>query len=529
MKSLRTKLTLLISILIFVVIATNTSIVLLQKYRELNEDIFRGAVSFSQLVSRDILQTYRLNYETNSFLKLPGEIKSLLELNHDIRNVRVAHYDGQLLYNFEQESTEKYTGDARVIPEGTLLERVKSSMPSVETTTGNIVYFEQKETGEIRFLNNNGQPLEQTFNQSQQIKDMVYPVSDGETYALVYDVSYDILNRRIQETTTNILLITVFSIILGISVTFLFSSRIIYPLKKLTASAMNISKGRFGQVINIKSKDEVGRLAKSFNKMSLELKAATDQLVQKERFAKEIELASKIQDEFLPKTIPNVGNLDIHAGVISADAVGGDCYDFIKTDEDNLLFYIGDVTGHGVSAGLVTAIANSLIYSLSFGDTPKDLQLLTHTLNKVMRAKTRPDMFITAFIGVWDSQKSELTYTPCGHEPTYIYSTKKKELTMLKKEGIALGIVENVEKILKNHTVTIETGDVLVMYTDGIPEAWNVERQLYGFERLEESIKRHAEKSTAKEIYEGILEDVYKFMGGYPQADDVTLMVMKKN
>lgn len=529
MKSLRTKLTLLISLLIFVVIGTNTSIVLLQKYRELNEDIFRGAVSFSQLVSRDVLQTYRLNYETNSFLKLPGEIKSLLELNHDIKNVRVAHYDGELLYNFEQETTEKYTGDPRKVEDPELLERVKSSMPSVKTTQGDIVYFEQKEAGEIRFLNSNGQPFEKTFNQGQQIEDMVFPVSDGETYAMIYNVSYEILNKRIQETTTNILLITIFSIILGIAVAFLFSSRIIHPLKKLTASAMNISKGRFGQVINIRSKDEVGRLAKSFNKMSLELKSATDQLVQKERFAKEIELASKIQDEFLPKTIPNVGNFDIHAGVISADAVGGDCYDFIKVDEDTLLFYIGDVTGHGVSAGLITAIANSLIYSLSFGNMAKNLQVLSTTLNRVMRAKTRPDMFITAFIGVWDSKTSVLNYTPCGHEPTYIFNAKKKELKMLKKEGIALGMIDNVEKILKNDSIKIEVGDVLVLYTDGIPEAWNIEKQLYGFDRLEESIKRHAEKATAKEIYDGILEDVYKFMAGYPQADDVTLVVMKKN
>lgn len=529
MKSLRTKLTLLISFLIILVIGVNTGIVLQQKYRELNEDIFRGAVSFAKLVSRDVVQTYRLNYSTNSFLKLPGDIKNLLELNLDISNVKIAEYNGNLSYDFLAESTEKYQGEQRVVTDPVLLTRIKSNIPSVMTTGGNVVFFEQKDDGTLRFLDRDGRPIENGFNLGQQFVDLVYPVQEGDSsYALEYQISYDILNSRIFDTTVNTLLITIFSVLAGIFVAFFFASKIIHPLKKLTASAMNISKGRFGQVISIKSKDEVGRLAKSFNKMSVELKSATDQLVQKERLAKEIELASKIQDEFLPKEIPQLGGMDIHAGVISADAVGGDLYDFITLSEEKLLFYIGDVTGHGVSAGLVTAIANSIIYSYSYTKEGHDVRDLSVSLNRVMRAKTRPDMFITAFIGEWDAKKSTLTYTPCGHEPTYIYNPKKSKLRMLKKEGIALGMVDGVEKILKKDCVSIDSGDIVVMYTDGIPEAWNADKEMYGFDRLEESIKRHGGKSSAKEIYEGILDDVYKFMGGYPQADDVTLVVMKK-
>lgn len=528
--SLRTKFTILISVIIILVLSTNTMIVLRQKYQELNQDTFRGALSFSRIESSALLERYQVN-EANSFLKVPGEVKSLLELNADIKNVKIINYDGNIEYDFQQEKTQKYTQETPrdVKNDKTLLDRIQANLPSIQTAKGQIVYIEQADDGRLKFQDGNGKVLSEGYNEGQQIENLVYPLPKTESTSLLYEISYDTLNQRIYDTTLSTVFLTVAYIFLGILIAFLFASRIVQPIKKLTVSALNISKGRFGQVININSKDEVGTLAKSFNKMSLELKAATDQLVQKERLAKEIELASKIQDEFLPKQIPSIGNLEIHAAVIPADAVGGDCYDFIELPDDKLLFYIGDVTGHGVSAGLITAIANSLIYSLSFtteGNDPREISL---ALNKVLRAKTRPDMFITIFIAIWDAKTNMLTYTPCGHEPTYVFKKDADVVQMLKKEGIALGMVDHVDKMLKKESIRIDSGDVIIQYTDGIPEAWNSEKQMYGFQRLEESMKKHIHKATAKEIYDGILEDVYKFMAGYPQADDVTLVVMKKN
>jgi len=528
--SLRTKFTLVISLIIILVLGTNTLVVLKQKYQELNQDTFRGALSFSRIESPALLEKYRQN-EANSFLKLPGEVKSLLELNPDIRNVKIVKYDGAVLYDFVQEKVQKYSGTTprSVSGDAKLLERIQANLPSLQTAKSEIVYVDQGESGRLSYQDSNGKTMKDGYDEGQSIVNLIYPLSKTDSTSMIYEISYDTLNQRIRDTTISTLFLTLGYILLGILVAFIFASRIVQPIKKLTASALNISKGRFGQVISINSKDEVGTLAKSFNKMSLELKAATDQLISKERLAKEIELASKIQDEFLPKKIPTMGNLDIHAGVISADAVGGDCYDFIKIDDDKLLFYVGDVTGHGVAAGLITAIANSLVYSLSFSKNATDPRELSLALNKVLRAKTRPDMFITMFIAVWDSKTNSLTYTPCGHEPTYVFKKSTDSVQMLKKEGIALGMIDHVDKILKKETITIESGDVIIQYTDGIPEAWNVERQMYGFERLEESMKKHIHKATAKEIYDGILEDVYRFMAGYPQADDVTLVVMKKD
>lgn len=525
--SLRTKFTLLVSFLIIAVIGTNTLLVLMQSSTELRGDILRGSLRFAQLVSSEVLDTYRETEKTKSFVKLPGELRTFMDLNGDVTNVQIVGYEGDIRYNLEEDKSDNAPKEGRKITEPPQLARVQANDPSVENARGEIAYVKLTEGGRLNFVDQSGKTLE-SFGADSEMKTVVYPMKlDGASYALIYTLSYATLAQRTMDVTMNALMVSIVYIVLGILVTFIFTTGIVRPLKKLTASAVNISRGRFGQVVNISTRDEVGQLSKSFNKMSLELKAATDQLVQKERLAKEIELASKIQDEFLPKKMPSLGNLDIKAGVIAADAVGGDCYDFVQLDDKRLLFYIGDVTGHGVSAGLVTAIANSLIYSMATERQDVDIRELTLALNRVMRAKTRPDMFITLFIGILDLEKRTLTYAPCGHEPTYVYNTRSKQIRMLKKEGIALGMVDKVEKILKQETITLDEHDVLVLYTDGIPEAWNSERKMYTLDRLVESIEKHAGKMQSKEIYDGILEDVYKFMEGVPQADDVTLMVIK--
>ncbi|PIV90042.1 hypothetical protein COW46_04060 [Candidatus Gracilibacteria bacterium CG17_big_fil_post_rev_8_21_14_2_50_48_13] len=526
--SLRTKFTLLVSFLIIAVIGTNTLLVLMQSSTELRGDILRGSLRFAQLISTDILDTYQETEKTKSFVKLPGQLRSFLDLNADITNVQVVGYEGDVRYNLEEDKSENTPKEGRKIADAPQLARIQANDPSVENMHGEIAFVKQTEGGRLNFVDQAGKTLE-NFGEDAEMKTVVYPMKvDGASYALIYAISYATLAQRTMDVTMNALMVSIVYIVLGILVTFIFTTGIVRPLKKLTASAVNISRGRFGQVVNISTRDEVGQLSKSFNKMSLELKAATDQLVQKERLAKEIELASKIQDEFLPKKMPTLGNLDIQAGVIAADAVGGDCYDFIPLDDERLLFYIGDVTGHGVSAGLVTAIANSLIYSMATEERDINIEELTLTLNRVMRAKTRPDMFITLFIGILDTKKKTLTYAPCGHEPTFVYNTRTKQSRMLKKEGIALGMVDKVQKILKEETITLDDNDVLVLYTDGIPEAWNSERKMYTIDRLVESIEKHAGKMKSKEIYDGILEDVYRFMEGVPQADDVSLMVIKK-
>ena len=518
----------MVGFLIMLVMGANTYFILQQKTNEITSDIGRNAIAFSTLASSDIVSNYLQAKKSGNFIVLPGKVKSLLELHPDMKNVRILTGDGEVLYDFLLDKEGKYTGEKRNYEHLDEISRLSSGIPSIKlSSTNKTIFFEQKISGEISYQSKDGTE-EKNFVLTDKIENILFPVTQDKTYLVAFSVGYDTLLLRVNDTSKSMLEVMGVSVLIGLFVAFMFSSRIVKPIRKLSETALAISKGDFGKIITTKSKDEVGRLANSFNKMSVELKSATDQLVAKERLNKEIELASKIQSEFLPKSLPTVGQMDIQAGVNSADAVGGDLYDFIALDDDTMIFYVGDVTGHGVSAGLVTAIANSIVYSLSFSKDGYDVRKISLGLNRVLRAKTRTDMFITAFVGLYNAKKHMFYYCACGHEPTYVFKQKTGELIQLKKEGIALGMVDDIDPIIKEENISLEKGDVVIMYTDGIPEAWNNSKELFGFKRFEESIKKHGNLKTSKEIYDALLADVYKFMDGHPQADDITLVVMKK-
>ena len=268
-------------------------------------------------------------------------------------------------------------------------------------------------------------------------------------------------------------------------------------------------------------------LASTFNKMAQDLEVSTQAMIEHEKTAKELELAAKIQQELLPKTLPQIDNLDIAASLNAATEVGGDCYDFIPIARGKkLLFYIADVTGHGVGAGLVSAINNALIPSLM--DHYENTVDIVRELNRILKMKTAPNIFVTSVMNIWDTATGTLQFTQAGHDPIIHYQAKSNTATELAHGGLALGMIDDLGPKLTTEQLKPEIGDVLVFYTDGIPEAWQSDEVNFGMDRLKESIKKHANGKTAQEIHDGILADVRAFMGDFPQADDITLLIVKK-
>jgi sigma-B regulation protein RsbU (phosphoserine phosphatase) len=261
--------------------------------------------------------------------------------------------------------------------------------------------------------------------------------------------------------------------------------------------------------------------------MASDLEESTKAMIEHEKVAKELELAAKIQKELLPKKLPQIENLDIAASLNAATEVGGDCYDFIPIQKNgNLLFYIADVTGHGVGAGLVSAISNALVSSLmGHYDNTKDI---VNELNKILTMKTAPNIFVTACMALWNTAKGVLQYTQAGHDPILHYQAATGTVVELTHGGLAMGMIPDITAKLTTEEVAAQANDVFVLYTDGIPEAWQTETVSFGMDRLKETVKKYASLATAQEIHDAILADVRAFMGDYPQADDITLLVVKK-
>ncbi|MBN2087563.1 SpoIIE family protein phosphatase [Candidatus Peregrinibacteria bacterium] len=522
-RSVKSQIVFATSLIIILILGATAYFVIDQKIKEINNDIFTRAISFAELTNERVVSNYEKNYLEDAFANFDRELAEIYSLNSDIIGLAILDYAGNNIY-VDPKIAEHHS---EVTEEE--LERVQAVYPSVKTLKTKRVVYIEKDINDIQYADFNGATVEPIKN-TEQIDDIFYPFRDANnalrSYSVHYHVSYDSLTSRIQKTATDILVVALFGIVIALFVGGIVAGRITSPIKKLTEGAEKIGKGELKTRISVKSKSEIGKLADTFNKMAVDLEESTEAKIEKEKLSKELELAGEIQMELLPKDVPKIRNLDIAASLVSAEDVGGDCYDFHTLDDDNLLFYIGDVTGHGVPAGLVSAINNALVPAfLEHYNTTEDL--IIH-LNKILKMKTRPNVFMTMVMAHWYIKENKLGFTQAGHDPIIHYKSSDKSATELSTGGMALGMIPDLSKVVKTDHVKLEIGDVVVFYTDGIPEAWANEKDIYGMDKFKESIIKNSKLKTAQEIHDAIIKDVRTFMGTFPQADDITIIVVKR-
>ena len=137
-------------------------------------------------------------------------------------------------------------------------------------------------------------------------------------------------------------------------------------------------------------------------------------------------------------------------------------------------------------------------------------------------------MFVTSIMGLWHVDSNCFKYANAGHDPIIHYKAREKKATLLNKGGLALGMISNIKELVKEEDVCLEPGDFLVMYTDGIPEAWDSNKKQFGIKRFITLIEQHAHLSSAQNIHDELIQGVRMHMGEHDQVDDITLIVMKK-
>jgi len=397
LRSVKSQIILATSLIIIAILGATAYLVIDQKTHEINRDIFSKAISFAELTNERIVTNYENNYLESAFVYFDREMEDIYSLNEDITGVSIYKYNGDALY--EPEGMRFDSAD---------LDRIQALYPSVRTTDGRVVYLEKSgEHLHWHYLDLNGQEVEPVSNK-EQIVDIIYPFRDQtnitRSYSILYGVSYDALFQRVRDTAMRIIVIAVAGVLIALFIGYLVAYGITRPIKALTEGATKIGRGDLSTRILVRSKSEVGRLANTFNQMAEDLEESTKAMIEHEKVAKELELAARIQKELLPKQLPKIENLDLAASLIAATEVGGDCYDFIVKEKDgNLLFYIADVTGHGVGAGLVSAINNALVPTLL--DYSENTLEMVIELNKILKLKTAPNVFVTSVIALWESKR----------------------------------------------------------------------------------------------------------------------------
>ncbi len=246
------------------------------------------------------------------------------------------------------------------------------------------------------------------------------------------------------------------------------------------------------------------------------------------RMKKELNHARDIQLSMLPENDAIIGDLEISAVSLPATEVGGDYFDYFKISETEVGIFICDVSGHGVASGLMLSGLRSCMHLiLEDNSNPK---IVLEKLNRMIRKTQSRKMFVTAIFAIIDTQKNKGMLFNAGHLPPYKISGESKEIFKIKKHGVALGAMNNVENSESQNEVFFDfnKGDKLILYTDGVNEAMNSSRVEYGLDNLEFYLNNNANKKSS-ELLNGLIEDVKRFTGSSVQRDDLTLLIVQRN
>ncbi|MCM2465514.1 SpoIIE family protein phosphatase [Methanoculleus oceani] len=298
------------------------------------------------------------------------------------------------------------------------------------------------------------------------------------------------------------------------------------PIEELQKGSEAIGRGDLTCRVNVETGDEFEDLARSFNRMATELRGHIEDLrrttAEKERIAKELEIAKEIQQSILPESAPVLPGFDLAGFNLSAREVGGDFYDYIPVGEGCWGVEIADVSGKGVPAALFMALSRTLVRASASQNLDPAGSILEANRYICMDSKT--SMFVTLFYGILDTRKRTFSYVNAGHNPPLLFRAGSSEATLLMGKGIALGIFDEIE--LELVQLQLNPGDTVVFYTDGVTEATNERDEEYGMERLTALISGLLDRG-AREMIDAIVEDVTAHAGNQPQFDDITLVVLK--
>ena len=325
------------------------------------------------------------------------------------------------------------------------------------------------------------------------------------------------------------LLIALSSVIMLGLAYYVISKLINAPIKQLTSDVAQIALGNLDMRIRVTSNDELGMLAGTFNKMTADLKesikAYTREHVEKERMSTELNIAAKIQASMIPcifPPFPDRAEFDIYASMLPAKEVGGDFYDFYLIDKNNLAVVIADVSGKGVPAALFMVITKILIKNSAY--TGKSPRAVFETVNKILCENNDTSMFVTAFMGFYNIASGRFVYVNAGHNPFYARRSGKDYETVNVKPNFILGCMENIS--YAEEEITLEPGDAIYLYTDGVTEAMTAGKKMFSEERLLEALKKNKD-APPRQLLSAIKQEIDIFANGAEQADDITMLVLE--
>jgi len=321
------------------------------------------------------------------------------------------------------------------------------------------------------------------------------------------------------------LILTIIGVIVGIW----FAGTISSPISELSKAVHKIANGDFSTKVKEKGPPEIVRLAASFNTLGDELTDYMDNLKKevavRETYQREMDIARDIQRSLLPRTFPPFpehSEFSLYAGVQPAKEVAGDFFDFFFVDENTLTMLVGDVSGKSVPAALFMAVTRTLLRTVCSHE--KNLAEAISYANNILCEDNDTCMFVTLFVANYNVKSGEIIYCNAGHHEACVLKENSEIETFGTTGSPALGAMPDIVYITGNYK--LESGDKIILYTDGVTEAHSPEKELFGEARLFEIIKREAGRSP-EELYSKVIKELNGFQAG-ENFDDITLLILER-
>ena len=316
--------------------------------------------------------------------------------------------------------------------------------------------------------------------------------------------------------------------LLGVGIAVWVSTLITDPIKRLMADINEVSNGNLDHQTVAHSRDEVGQLAHTFNKMTQALKLAHTQELAAKALEHDLTIASEIQSNLVPKRMLKIPGYDISAYYRPSKEVGGDYYDFITIDEDNEGIIVADVSGKGIPGSLVMSMARAFIRmeaERSRNTSPADTLIRA---NRMLAQDIKKGMFVTALYCILNKKTREIRVASAGHNPLVVWRAAADKIELVNPSGIALGFDKGpvFERTIREEKIVLEPGDRIVAYTDGVVEAMNADNQEFGDKRFQDLVQDLGARDS-NQLLNLIMKAIDEHRGEAPQSDDITMVTLR--
>ncbi len=366
----------------------------------------------------------------------------------------------------------------------------------------------------------------------KRILDIEWPLKDKSNDVLAvahFQIDYGLIQKDIQRYLRSLLGETALVwLIVSAGLCFLIYV-VMSPFKRLQEWVKHMSEPGIVDEMDIDSSTEIGAIAQAFSDMTNQLRRSQQNLAEQERLQQEMHIAKQIQQTLLPKEFPELEGYEIASYYAAAKEVGGDFFDFVEVDSDTLGIAVADVSGKGVPGAFVMTMIRTALRSEARG--VKDAAEVLAKVNDFVVSDMKKGMFVTLLYVIIDSKKRRLNFASAGHNPMILHRPSRNKTYYLNPRGFPIGISlpdKNLfRESIQSDTIALAEDDVVLVYTDGVTEAMNHKRRLFGEERFLKLIRESGNKS-ADEFVQALQEEMNIFTEGSEQNDDITLVAIKE-